>query len=140
MLPQQNSMFRKTIPPLWLLLLLLPQLSSAADLVSEKQSTEISQESVEIEGDNLETLLDRKMKAKGNAILKKGNKTIKAEVIEYDEISEKLTTTGNTNIELENMRLTGSKLTYKLSDETGRIDDATFNFKNKIILKHKKYN
>ncbi|MFZ9614976.1 MAG: LPS-assembly protein LptD, partial [Candidatus Methylopumilus sp.] len=84
---------------------------------------------VEIEGDNLETLLDRKMKAKGNAILKKGNKTIKAEVIEYDEISEKLTTTGNTNIDLENMRLTGSKLTYKLSDETGRMDDATFNFK-----------
>ncbi|HAP04691.1 MAG TPA: hypothetical protein DCQ72_02940, partial [Methylophilaceae bacterium] len=83
-------MFRKTIPPLWLLLLLLSHLSSAADLVSEKQSTEISQESVEIEGDNLETLLDRKMKAKGNAILKKGNKTIKAEVIEYDEISEKL--------------------------------------------------
>ena len=110
------------------MLLLLPQLSSAADLVSEKQSTEISQESVEIEGDNLETLLDRKMKAKGNAILKKGNKTIKAEVIEYDEISEKLTTTGNTNIDLENTRLTGSKLTYKLSDETGRMDDATFNF------------
>ena len=122
-------MFRKTIPPLWLLLLLLPQLSSAADLVSEKQSTEISQESVEIEGDNLETLLDRKMKAKGNAILKKGNKTIKAEVIEYDEISEKLTTTGNTNIDLENTHLTGSKLTYKLSDGTGQIDDATFNFK-----------
>jgi LPS-assembly protein len=68
------------------------------------------------------------MKAKGNAILKKGNKTIKAEVIEYDEISEKLTTTGNTNIDLENTRLTGSKLTYKLSDGTGRMDDATFNF------------
>lgn len=129
MLLQQNSMFRKTIPLLWLLLLLLPQLSSAEDSVSGKQSPEISQGSVEIEGDNLETLLDRKMKAKGNAILKKGNKTIKAEVIEYDEISEKLTTTGNTNIDLENMHLTGSKLTYKLSDETGRMDDATFNFK-----------
>ena len=75
-------MFRKTIPPLWLLLLLLPQLSSAEDFISEKKSPEISQDSVEIEGDNLETLLDRKMKARGNAILKKGNKTIKAEVIE----------------------------------------------------------
>ncbi|NDF81190.1 MAG: LPS-assembly protein LptD [Methylophilaceae bacterium] len=64
-----------------------------------------------------------------NAILKKGNKTIKAEVIEYDEVSEKLTTNGNTNIDLENMRLTGSKLTYKLSDETGRMDDVTFNFR-----------
>jgi hypothetical protein len=66
-------MFRKTISPLWLLLLLLPQLSSAEDLFSEKQSPEISQDLVEIEGDKLETLLDRKMKARGNAILKKAN-------------------------------------------------------------------
>ncbi len=121
-------MFKKTIPPLCLLLLLLPQLSSAEDLVSEKKSPEISQDSVEIEGDNLETLLDRKMKARGNAILKKGNKTIKAEVIDYDEVSEKVTTNGNTNIDLENMSLTGSKLNYKFSDQTGYIDDATFNF------------
>ena len=129
MLLQQNYMFRKTILSLWLLLLLLPQLSSAEDLTPQKQSTEISPGSVEIEGDNLETLLDRKMKARGNAILKKGNKTIKAEVIEYDEVSEKLTTTGNTNIDLENMSIAGSKLIYKLSDETGRMDNAIFNFK-----------
>jgi len=122
-------MFRKTILSLWLLLLLLPQLLSAEDLTSKKQSTDISQSSVEIEGDTLENLLDKKMKVRGNAILKKDNKTIKAEVIEYDEISEKLTTTGNTNIDLENMHLTGSKLTYKLSDETGRMDDVTFNFR-----------
>jgi len=122
-------MFRKTISPLWLLLLLIPKLSAAEDLVTVKESPSISQDSVEIEGDNLETLLDRKMKARGNAILKKGNKTIKAEVIEYDEVSEKLTTNGNTNIDLENMRLTGSKLSYRLSDETGRMDDATFNFR-----------
>ena len=123
-------MFRKTISPLWLLLLLLPQLSSAEDLLSEKQSPEISQDLVEIEGENLETLLDRKMKARGNAILKKGNKTIKAEVIEYDEISEKLITQGNTSIELENISLTGSTLNYKLTDFTGQMDDVSFNLKS----------
>ena len=129
MLLQQNSMFRKTISPLWLVFFLLPQLTSAEDLATQKQSPEISQGSIEIEGDSLETLLDRKMKAKGNAILKKGNKTIKAEVIEYDEVSEKLITTGNTNIDLESMSLRGSKLTLKLSDETGSMEDASFNFK-----------
>ncbi|MEK0412388.1 MAG: LPS-assembly protein LptD, partial [Pseudomonadota bacterium] len=56
-------MFRKTISPLWLLLLLIPKLSAAEDLVTVKESPSISQDSVEIEGDNLETLLDRKMKA-----------------------------------------------------------------------------
>jgi len=122
-------MFRKTISPLWLVFFLLPQLSSAEDMAAQKQSTEISEGSIEIEGDSLETLLDRKMKAKGNAILKKGNKTIKAEVIEYDEVSEKITTTGNTNIDLESMSLRGSKLSLKLSDETGQMDDASFNFK-----------
>ena len=130
MLLQQNYMFRKTILPLWLWLLLLPQISSAEDLLPQKQSTEISQGSVEIEGDSLENLLDRKMKAKGNAILKKGNKTIKAEIIEYDEVSEKIITKGNTDIELGTMSLTGSDLNYKLSDETGRIENSTFNFKS----------
>ena len=123
-------MFRKTISPLWLVFFLLPQLSSAEDLVSEKQSSEIFQESVEIEGDSLETLLDRKMKAKGNAILKKGNKTIKAEVIEYDQISEKLITQGNTSIDLEKISLSGTKLNYRLSDQTGKMEDATFNIKS----------
>jgi len=123
-------MFRKTISPLWLVFFLLPQLSSAEDLATQKQSTEISEGSIEIEGNSLETLLDRKMKAKGNAILKKGNKTIKAEVIEYDEVSEKIITTGNTNIDLGSMSLRGSNLSFKLSDETGQMDDASFNFKN----------
>ena len=130
MLLQQNSMFRKTISPLWLVFFLLPQLSSAEDLVSEKQSSEIIQESIEIEGDSLETLLDRKMKAKGNAILKKGNKTIKAEVIEYDQISEKLITQGNTSIDLEKISLSGTKLNYRLSDQTGKMEDVTFNIKS----------
>ena len=130
MLLQQNSMFRKTISRLWLVFFLLPQLSSAEDLATQKQSTEISEGSIEIEGNSLETLLDRRMKAKGNAILKKGNTTIKAEVIEYDEVSEKIITTGNTNIDLESMSLRGSKLSLKLSDETGQMDDASFIFKN----------
>jgi LPS-assembly protein len=123
-------MFRKIISPLWLVFFLIPQLSSAEDLVSEKQSSEIFQESVQIEGDSLETLLDRKMKAKGNAILKKGNKTIKAEVIEYDQISEKLITQGNTSIDLENISLSGTKLNYGFSDQTGKMEDVTFNIKS----------
>ena len=63
-------------------------------------------------------------------MLKNGNKTIKAEVIEYDEVSEKIITTGNTNIDLESISLRGSKLSLKLSDETGQMDDASFNFKS----------
>ena len=81
------------------MLLLLPQLSSAEDSVSEKQSPEFSQGQIEIEGDSLETLLDRKMKARGNAFIKKGDKTISSELIEYDEISGKISTLSNTKID-----------------------------------------
>ncbi len=123
-------MLRKTITPLWLLFLLLPQLLFAEDLVKVKEYPEISQESVEIEGDSLETLLDRKMKARGNAILKKANKVIKADIIEYDQISEKLITQGNTKIDLENISITGSKLNYRLIDQTGQMEDVTFNIKS----------
>ena len=43
-----------------------------------------------IEGDSLENKIDRKLKASGNALLKKGDKTIQADTIEYDQISYEL--------------------------------------------------
>ena len=62
------------------------------------------------------------MKAKGNAILKKGNKTIKAEVIEYDEISEKIITSRH-YIHIDFRKYVSKRLKtqpYRLSDETGQ--------------------
>lgn len=123
-------MFRKTNSTLWLLLLFFSLPASTEEVAPQKQSPAISKGSVEIEGDSLEILLDRKMKARGNAILKKDNKTIKSEIIEYDEVSEKLITRGDTSIELGNMSLKGSNLDFKLSDETGRIDNTTFKFES----------
>ena len=129
MLLQQNYMFRKTNLPLWLLIALMPILCFGADKTDNVQPSEPLGNQVEIEGNVIETMLDRKMKAKGDAVIKKGIKVIKSDVIEYDEISEKITTTGSTDINLGNMSLKGSKLDYKLSDETGRMEDATFIFK-----------
>ena len=48
-----------------------------------------------------------------------------------DEISGKITTTGNTKIDTHQSKITGSKLDLKLDSETGQIDDATFEFKDK---------
>ena len=58
-----------------------------------------------------------------------GIKTAEELFTKYDEVSEKIITKGNTDIELGTMSLTGSDLNYKLSDETGQMDDASFNFK-----------
>ena len=43
-----------------------------------------------IEGDTLENILDRKLRATGNAMLERDNKSISANEIEYDQISDEL--------------------------------------------------
>ena len=47
-----------------------------------------------IEGDTLENILDRKLRATGNAILIRDNKSITANQIEYDQISDELYAAG----------------------------------------------
>jgi hypothetical protein len=53
-------MFRKTILPLWLLLALLPILCFGADSTANVQPLEPLENQVEIEGNAIETMLDKK--------------------------------------------------------------------------------
>ena len=59
----------------------------------------LSDDDLLIEGDSLENTLDRKLKASGNAVLKKGGNTIKADLIEYDQVSDELYAIGNISVE-----------------------------------------
>jgi len=79
-----------------------------------------------IEGDSLENRLDRKLKASGNAILKKGKKTIQADVIEYDQISNELSAKGNVTLNDNTSTITGSELELSMSSNTGVIPNAEF--------------
>ena len=63
-----------------------------------------------IEGDSLENRLDRKLKASGNAILKKGSKTIQADIIEYDQVSDELYAKGNVRLDGNSSTITGTEL------------------------------
>ena len=69
-----------------------------------------------IEGDSLENILDRKLKAAGNAILKKDGKTINADLIEYDQVSDELYAIGNVKIEGGGSKLTGSSLELSVKE------------------------
>jgi LPS-assembly protein len=55
----------------------------------------LTENSVLIEGDSLESILDRKLRATGNASILKGNQSITADFIEYDQISEELYAKGS---------------------------------------------
>ena len=72
-----------------------------------------------IEGDSLENTLDRKLKASGNAVLKKDGKTINADLIEYDQVSDELYAIGNVSIESDGNTLTGSSLELSVKENIG---------------------
>jgi len=79
-----------------------------------------------IEGDSLENILDRKLRASGNALLKKGDKSITADLIEFDQTSEKIYAKGNVNIVTPESQISGSELELSINQNTGSIPNAKF--------------
>ncbi len=87
---------------------------------------QLSDDDLLIEGESLENTLDRKLKASGNAVLKKDGKTIKADLIEYDQVSDELYAIGNIKIEGNGGELTGSSIELSVKENIGSIPNATF--------------
>ena len=86
----------------------------------------ITESSIVIEGDSLESILDRKLRATGNASILKGNQSITADFIEYDQISEELYAKGQIKITTPDLQLKGSELEMSLAENTGSIANASF--------------
>ncbi len=85
-----------------------------------------SDDTLLIEGDSIENTLDRKLKATGNAVLKKNDRTINADLIEYDQVSDELYAIGNVSIQGGGSNLTGSSLELSVKDNIGVIPNASF--------------
>lgn len=79
-----------------------------------------------IEGDSLENILDRKLRASGNALLTRGQKSIKADMIEYDQISDELYAKGNVKLKTEKSNISGDDLKLIIDNNTGSISNAKF--------------
>ena len=86
----------------------------------------LTENSVLIEGDSLESILDRKLRATGNASILKGDQSITADFIEYDQISEELYAKGQVKITTPDLELKGSELEMSLAEDTGTIANASF--------------
>ena len=82
-----------------------------------------------IEADSLENMIDRKLKATGNASLLKADQIIRADLIEYDQISEDLYARGNVILDTKTTHIEGAELEYSLSSSTGSIPNASFSTK-----------
>ena len=87
---------------------------------------DLSENDILIEGDSLESILDRKLRASGNALISKGNQSITADFIEYDQISEELYAKGQITITTPDLELKGSELEMSLAENTGSIANGSF--------------
>ena len=94
------------------------------DISSPTQN--LTEDTVLIEGDSLESILDRKLRATGNASILKGNQSITADFIEYDQISEELYAKGQIKITTPDLKLKGSELEMSLAENTGSVANASF--------------
>ena len=99
-------------------------IASASNAIAEEISKDII-----IEADTLEDMIDRKLKASGNASLIKADQKIKAELIEFDQISEELYARGNVVLDTKTSHIEGQELEYSLSSQTGSIPNASFSTK-----------
>jgi len=94
--------------------------------ISIALAEELSDDDILIEADSLENMIDRKLKATGNATLIKSDQKIKADLIEYDQISEELYARGNVVLDTSTSHIEGAELEYSLNSQTGSIPNASF--------------
>ena len=79
-----------------------------------------------IEGETLENIVDKQIKAKGDAILIKSGKRIEADQIVFDQISNELEADGNVKLKSGNTIISGEKLILNVDESIGEIPNATF--------------
>ena len=89
------------------------------------QNSDISSESIVIDGDKLELQLDRKMRSLGNASIQRGDSTVLADTIEYDAQNEEIHALGNVRINLGNTKLSGPEVRMQLSESIGEMREAS---------------
>jgi len=113
---------------IWFFLLVFFFLKNMNIFADEKNPTEgnLPVNGIIIEGDSLESILDRKLRASGNASIIKGNQSITADFIEYDQISEELYAKGEIKIYTPSLQLEGTELEMSLAENTGTIANGSF--------------
>ena len=89
---------------------------------------------IEIEGDKLDLYLDRKMRASGNAVIRKGDQQIYGDNIEYDVQNDELQVNGNARIELGDSQIRGPALKMRLTENIGEMRDASITLNKNVNI------
>jgi len=81
---------------------------------------------ITLDADRLEGVSGRSTSAQGNAVLRQGDLSIRAESLKYSEESEEVEATGNVRLERGGDALSGPSMRYSLKGATGQIDKPEF--------------
>jgi LPS-assembly protein len=81
---------------------------------------------ITLDADRLEGVSGRDTSAQGNAVLRRGDLSIRAESLKYSEENEQVEATGNVRLERSGDTLSGPSVKYSLKDATGQIDKPEF--------------
>jgi LPS-assembly protein len=81
-----------------------------------------------LDADRIEGVAGKDTKAQGNAILRRGDLSIRADSLIYHEEDEDLEARGNVRLQRNGDRLSGPALTYSLKDATGFFEKPDFSF------------
>jgi LPS-assembly protein len=79
-----------------------------------------------LEADRIEGVSGRETTAQGNATLRRGGLSIRADSLSYSEESEHVEANGNVRLEQGGDSLRGPSLRYSLKDSTGMIENPEF--------------
>jgi len=116
----------------------LPNLAQSEEIATDAESNrEATQPTValpgaiEIEGDTLQLHLDRKMRAKGNAVIRRGEQSVYGDIIEYDLQNDELLVEGNARLVMGDGKISGPLLRMRLSESIGEMRDASIVFERR---------
>lgn len=116
-----KSRFLTSITAVFLMCSLRAQAQSETVAPSDAEN----ESGITIEGDKLELHLDRKMRALGNASIRRDNQNIVGDEIDYDIQDDQLHVIGHAKIELGEATITGPELRMRLSESIGEMREAS---------------
>lgn len=83
-------------------------------------------EPVFIEADRIEGVADREARAEGNAVLRKGGTSIRAQRLRYIDATEEVDARGEVRLERDGDVITGPSLKYRIGEATGEFERPEF--------------
>ncbi|MBI2318977.1 MAG: LPS-assembly protein LptD [Betaproteobacteria bacterium] len=83
-------------------------------------------EPVFIEADRIEGIADREASAEGNAVLRKGQTSIRAQRLHYIDATEEVDARGEVRLERDGDVITGPSLKYRIGEASGEFERPEF--------------